>query len=138
MRLYRTRPVVGTRSAGTFHRGQYTFAVEDGQILYYTVSIVCDITSCPNTAGRQYPPLVLPLIAHWLRTLEELDFETFKASWCWTYIGLQNLAAMGIALGCLQTHRPRLQSTICPGWNLSVCGRLMTFLLLSVQVLQLL
>ena len=85
----------------------YPFAIFDKRVVYHTPSNVGTIMSSLNLAKRRHPILVLPLVAQLLRTHDEPNFETRKATWSYINTALGNVGIMCTIFNCHMPYKPK-------------------------------
>ena len=83
--------------------------VSNGHGLAYRAhpNVCLAMTSLNLARRRSYPSIVLPLVAVWLNTHSEPDFELRKTRWAWTFNALSNAAIMHQAFHGSLPHLPR-------------------------------
>ncbi|WKT48784.1 Zinc finger C2H2-type [Fusarium oxysporum f. sp. vasinfectum] len=81
----------------------------ENQLAYHAPPNVCLVMSFLNWAKRQHIPIVLPLVAVWLKTWDsESAFESRKGQLAWAFNALSNAAILTQAFHVVGTHKNRL------------------------------
>ncbi|ENH70659.1 Krueppel like proteinous protein 1 [Fusarium oxysporum f. sp. cubense race 1] len=81
----------------------------ENQLAYHAPPNVCLVMSFLNWAKRQHIPIVLPLVAVWLKTWDsESAFESRKGRLAWAFTALSNAAILTQAFHIVGSHKNRL------------------------------
>ncbi|KAG5751995.1 hypothetical protein H9Q70_005337 [Fusarium xylarioides] len=81
----------------------------ENQLAYHAPPNVCFVMSFLNWAKRQHIPIVLPLVAVWLKACDsESAFESRRIRLAWAFNALSNAAILTQVCHILGSHKDRL------------------------------
>ncbi|RSL39413.1 hypothetical protein CEP53_014073 [Fusarium sp. AF-6] len=86
----------------------YLYASSDGQLGYHTPTNMALIMSFLNFVKKTQPPLVLPLLGAWQRSLAHPDFQERRSLCAWVFNAMTNTAILHKLFGGTLSHQRQI------------------------------